>query len=111
MYAKAKEILIEKAVEKLSIFTRSGNLVNYLYQKWGGQLICQDWLVVGVPKSQSSPRFNVDLLAGKLRLSDQTGNTISYYQREGVYILSDEEALSDFHIERVYQELTYVINL
>lgn len=111
LYEKAKKMLVEKAVDKLSIFTRSGHVVNHLYQKWGGQLVCQDWLVVGSPKSLPLHCFDVDLEARKLVLANQAGTPISYYQRERIYILSNEQALDEFDIEKSYQELTYVIDL
>lgn len=111
LYQEAHAKLLEKGVEKLAIFTREGDVANYLYQKWGGELVCRDWLVVGTPKDTPYIRFGLDLDAKRLSLKDEGQNPISYYLREGVYIVSDEAALKDFEIERVYQEMTYVISL
>lgn len=111
LFDRARAKLEEKKVEKLSIFTRDGNTANHLYQKWGGKLVCHDWLVIGSPKQEPDFHFDLDLAAGKLALSDLAGNPISYYQREGVYIVSEEAALSNFDIEESYQEFTYVIEL
>lgn len=67
--------------------------------------------MIGSPKQEPDFHFDLDLAAGKLALSDLAGNPISYYQREGVYIVSEEAALSNFDIEESYQEFTYVIEL
>ncbi|EHI70873.1 N-acetyltransferase family protein [Streptococcus ictaluri] len=111
LFDTAKRVLKEKDVEKLSIFTRDGNAANHLYQKWGGQLVCQDWLVIGNPKAQPAIQFGVDLEAGRLHLSSSDGSHCSYYQREGIYVVADEASLEQFNIEKVYQEFTYVIDL
>ncbi|MFC3927439.1 GNAT family N-acetyltransferase [Streptococcus caprae] len=111
LYEQAYAQLVEKGVEKLAIFTRDGNAANHLYQKWGGKLVCQDWLVVGVPKDTPAFRFGVDFNKGRLALTDMQGSAISHYLREGIYIVSDEADLDNFDIEQVYQEFTYVVDI
>lgn len=101
----------EQAVEKLAIFTREGDVANHLYQKWGGQLVCSDYLVIGTPKDTPYVRFGVDLPNTKLAFTDETGRPAPYYLREGVYVVTDQADLELFDIEDVYQELTYVVDL
>lgn len=111
LFEKAEQELREQAVEKLAIFTREGDVANHLYQKWGGQLVCSDYLVVGTPKDTPYVRFGVDLPNAKLAFTDETGQPVPYYLREGVYVVSEEAGLELFDIEDVYQELTYVVDL
>lgn len=101
----------EQGVEKLAIFTREGDVANHLYQKWGGQLVCSDYLVVGAPKDIPTIRFGIDLERGRLSFSDMEGQPVPYYLREGVYVVSEEAGLGLFDIEDAYQELTYVVDL
>ncbi len=101
----------EQGVEKLAIFTREDDAANHLYQKWGGQLVCTDYLVVGAPKDIPTFRFGIDLESGRLAFSDESGQSVPYYLREGVYVVSDEADLELFDIEDAYQELTYVVDL
>ncbi len=101
----------EQAVEKLAIFTREGDVANHLYRKWGGQLVCSDYLVVGTPQDVPTFRFGIDLERGRLSFSDMEGQPVPYYLREGVYVVSEEAGLELFDIEDVYQELTYVVDL
>lgn len=111
LYAQAKKEMLQKGVEKLAIFTRNGDAANHLYQKWGGQLVCQDWLVIGVPKDRVRFNFAVDLEAKKLNLTDKNGQALPFYQREGIYIVAKKEDLDLFDIEKVYQEFTYVVDM
>ena len=111
LYEKAEQALKDAGVEKLAIFTRDGDIANHLYQKWGGQLVCSDYLVVGAPKDIPTFRFGIDLERGRLSFSDMEGQPVPYYLREGVYVVSEEAGLDLFDIEDVYQELTYVVDL
>ncbi|MBY5024754.1 GNAT family N-acetyltransferase [Streptococcus suis] len=111
LYEKAEQALKDAGVEKLAIFTRDGDIANHLYQKWGGQLICSDYLVIGAPKDTPYVRFGVDLPNAKLAFTDETGQPAPYYLREGVYVVTDQADLELFDIEDVYQELTYVVDL
>ncbi|MFA9414672.1 N-acetyltransferase family protein [Streptococcus sp. E29BA] len=111
LYQEAYTQLLEKGVEKLAIFTREGDAANHLYQKWGGQLVCQDWLVVGVPKDLSQPSFAIDLRAQQICLTGQDGQPQPYYLREGIYIVTKETDLAHFTIDTMYKEYTYVIEL
>lgn len=111
LYEKAEQALKDAGVEKLAIFTRDGDIANHLYQKWGGQLICSDYLVIGTPKDTPYVRFGVDLPNAKLAFTDETGQPAPYYLREGVYVVTDQADLELFDIEEVYQELTYVVDL
>lgn len=111
LYEKAEQALKDAGVEKLAIFTRDGDVANHLYQKWGGQLICSDYLVIGAPKDTPYIRFGVDLPNAKLAFTDETGQPAPYYLREGVYVVTDQADLELFDIEEVYQELTYVVDL
>lgn len=107
LFAVADKRLIEEGVDVLAIFTREGEVANHLYQKWGGQLVTIDYLVVGNLKSEEPFNFEVLKNQGRLRFSRQ-GKEIPFYQREGVYILSDKAALEQFDIEQVYKEMTYI---
>lgn len=111
LYAQAKEELLRKGVQKLAIFTRDGDAANHLYQKWGGKLVCQDWLVVGTPKGSPDFHFSVDLDQKCIRLTDDQGKALPFFQREGIYIVAKEGDLELFDIEQVYQEFTYVVEL
>ncbi|MDG3132346.1 GNAT family N-acetyltransferase [Streptococcus suis] len=110
LYEKAEQELREQNVEKLAIFTRENDVANYLYKKWGGQLVCTDFLVIGAPKDAPAFRFGVDLEKARLNLTDQFGTSIPYYLREGIYIVKDKESLDLFDVEEIYQEFTYVID-
>lgn len=74
-------------------------------------MVCSDYLVVGAPKDVPTFRFGVDLERGRLSFSDEAGQPIPYYLREGVYIVGEETDLDLFDIEDFYQELTYVVDL
>ncbi|HEM5980733.1 TPA: GNAT family N-acetyltransferase [Streptococcus suis] len=111
LFEKAEQELREQAVEKLAIFTREGDVANHLYQKWGGEVVCSDYLVVGAPQDVPTFRFGIDLERGRLSFSDMEGQPVPYYLREGVYVVSEEAGLDLFDIEDVYQELTYVVDL
>lgn len=103
--------LQEKNVEALIIFSRDGEQANHLYQKWGGKLICQDYLVVGRPKDQIAFSFGVDTKQRTICLTDKSGNPLGYYQREGHYIVSRKEDLEHFDIDELYKEHTYVLKI
>ncbi len=111
LFQSAWEKLQEKKVEALIIFTRDGKQANHLYQKWGGKLICQDYLVVGRPKDQTSFSFSVDRKQQTICLTDKSGNSLGYYQREGHYIVSRKEDLENFDIDELYKEHTYVLKI
>ncbi|MGT2950885.1 GNAT family N-acetyltransferase [Streptococcus cuniculi] len=111
LYAKALSELQEHQVEKLAIFTRAGDVANHLYQKWGGKLVCSDYLVIGQPKDTPAFRFGVDLDKGQLALKDMDNQRLPYYLREGIYIVTDQTDLDLFDIEECYQELTYVVDI
>lgn len=74
-------------------------------------MVCSDYLVVGAPKDIPTFRFGIDLERGRLAFTDETGQSVPYYLREGVYVVSEETDLELFDIEDVYQELTYVVDL
>lgn len=107
LYQKAYEELQEHQVEKLAIFTRQGDVANHLYRKWGGKLVCCDYLVVGSPKT--TPAFSFG--HAKLSLKDVAGNPLPYYLREGIYIVADKADIDLFDYEEYYQELTYIIDV
>ena len=111
LFQTAREQLHEKKVEALVIFTRDGEQANHLYQKWGGKLICQDYLVVGRPKDQRPFSFSVDTKKQIICLTDKSGNPLGYYQREGHYIGSRKVDLEHFEIEELYKEHTYVLKI
>ncbi|ADV69332.1 acetyltransferase [Streptococcus suis JS14] len=111
LFEKAEQELRAQGVEKLAIFTREDDAANYLYQKWGGEVVCSDYLVVGAPQDVPTFRFGIDLERGRLSFSDMEGQPVPYYLREGVYVVSEEAGLDLFDIEDVYQELTYVVDL
>lgn len=111
LYQKAYEELQEHQVEKLAIFTRQGDVANHLYRKWGGQLVCCDYLVVGCPKTTPDFSFGVDLNHASLSLKDVAGNPIPYYLREGIYIVADKADIGLFDYEEYYQEMTYIIDI
>lgn len=111
LFQTAREKLQEKKVEALIIFTRDGEQANHLYQKWGGKLICQDYLVVGRPKDQTPFSFSVDAKQQTICLTDKSGKSLGYYQREGHYIVSREEDLEHFEIDELYKEHTYVLKI
>lgn len=107
LFAQAEQALLEKQVEALAIFTRDGDAANHLYQKWGAIVIAEDYLVVGTPKDQESFQYEVLLDEKRLKFS-RDGQEIPYYQREGIYIVSQKENLALFDIDQVYHERTYV---
>lgn len=111
LYKKAMEALKKDGVEKLVIFTRQGNVANHLYKKWGGQLVCQSYLVVGTPKDNPEFYFGVDLSHKVLDLKNKNLEFISYYQSSGTYIVKDKESLDLFDIEALYEEYTYVVDV
>lgn len=111
LYAVALEQLKEQDVEKLAIFTRKGDVSNHLYKKWGGNLVCKSYLVVGTPKEPVHFSFSVDLDNKKINLKNRVGETLTYYLREGIYIVSETEGLELFDIERCMIEYTYIIDL
>lgn len=98
-YAQALSELREYQVEKLAIFTRAGDVVNHPYQKWGGKLVCSNYLVIGQPKDTPDFRFGVDLDRGCVSLKDVKGQALPYYLREGIYIVADEADLGLFDME------------
>ncbi|MBF0778136.1 hypothetical protein [Streptococcus cuniculi] len=85
--------------------------IHHLYQKWGGKLVCSDYLVIGQPKTTPAFRFGVDLKEGGLFLKDMTGKALPYYLREGIYIVTAQADLALFDIEECYQEFTYVVDI
>ncbi|MET3558587.1 ribosomal protein S18 acetylase RimI-like enzyme [Streptococcus rupicaprae] len=99
--------LKEQEVQALAIFTRDGDAANHLYQKWGGQLVAEDYLVVGTPKDQEGFTFEVLREEKRLKFS-RDGKEIPYYQREGTYIVSQKENLELFDIDAVCHEKTYI---
>ncbi|MGT2783958.1 GNAT family N-acetyltransferase [Streptococcus merionis] len=107
LFEEAERQLKAKEVDALAIFTRDGASANHLYQKWGGQLIAQDYLVVGNLKTEEPFTFEVLSDEGRLRFS-RNGQEIPYYQREGIYVVSKEEDIDLFDIEAVYHEKTYI---
>lgn len=108
LFTEAEKLLLSKKVQALSIFTRGDANANYLYQKWGAELIAKDWLVVVLPKTLHQD-FTFKVLKDDQRLSfETTDGELSYYQREGVYIVSQEEALASFEAEAIYEERTYL---
>ena len=74
-------------------------------------MVCSDYLVVGAPKDIPTFRFGIDIERGRLSFSDEAGQALPYYLREGVYVVSEEADLDLFDIEDVYQEFTYVVDL
>ncbi|MTB63571.1 GNAT family N-acetyltransferase [Streptococcus sp. zg-86] len=111
LYDRALQELQEYQVERLAIFTREGDVANHLYQKWGGKLVCSDYLVVGQPKDTPTFRFGVDVEKASLSLIDMAGQPLPYYLREGIYIVANQADLDLFDIEECYQEFTYVIDI
>lgn len=108
LFEKAEKLLLSKKVQALSIFTRGDANANNLYQKWGAELIAKDWLVVGLPKTLHQD-FTFKVLKDDQRLKFETiDGQLPYYQREGVYIVSQEEALAAFEAEAIYEERTYL---
>lgn len=107
LWAYADSWLREKKVEALAIFTRDGHAANHLYEKWGGQLVAEDYLVVGSLKSEEPFKFEVLTDEKRLRFS-RDGQEIPYYQREGTYIVSKKEDLELFDSDHVYHEKTYI---
>ncbi|MGT2758024.1 GNAT family N-acetyltransferase [Streptococcus moroccensis] len=100
LFVQAEQALMAKEVEALAIFTRDGDAANHLYQKWGATVVAEDFLVVGTPKDQEGFQFEVLLDEKRLKFS-RDGHEIPYYQREGVYIVSQKENLDLFDIEQV----------
>lgn len=107
LFEKAEELLKEKAVQALSIFTRGDANANHLYQKWGAELICRDFLVVGTLKNQEGFVFDVDKDEKRLRFT-RDGRELPYYQREGIYVVAKEEDIALFDCDEVYEERTYL---
>lgn len=112
LFSEAKKQLIEKQVDALAIFTRESESTRELYQKWGAKLVCQDFLVIGNPKDQSYPAYQLDKEQQRLQLLDQkTNQKIPYTLQEGHYLVTDEEHLIDFDINQVIKEFTYILSL
>ncbi|MGT2911304.1 GNAT family N-acetyltransferase [Streptococcus cameli] len=107
LFKEAEQLLIEKEVDALAIFTRNGDSANHLYKKWGGKLVAKDFLVVGCLKSEPSFQFEVLLDEKRLKFS-RDEKEIPFYLREGTYIVSKEEDLELFDIDELYPEFTYV---
>lgn len=108
LFTQAEVLLREKGVEALAIFTRGGEAANHLYQKWGAEVICKDWMVVGTPKSLEQ-LFTFKVLPTEKRLAFVTEEAeLPYYLREGHYIVAKEKDLVLFEIEEVYEERTYL---
>lgn len=109
LFAEAERLLREKGVQALAIFTRGDQAANHLYQKWGGQLVCRDWLVVGTPKAgEEDFVFQVKLDEQRLAFVQPDGAEQPYYLREGTYVVAKEDDLALFDIEQVYEERTYI---
>lgn len=108
LLAEVEKLLLLKGVEALAIFTRADEAANHLYQKWGAQLICRDWLVVGTPKTLEQ-EFQFKVLREEERLQfDTLDGELPYYQREGHYIVARQESLDLFNIDHLYEERTYL---
>lgn len=108
LFKAAEKLLHEKEVEALAIFTRGDEKANYLYQKWGGELISRDWLVVGRQKHLEQ-EFQFKVLKEEKRLQFATADgELPYYLREGQYIVSKEAGLELFDIDQLYEERTYL---
>lgn len=107
LWQEADKWLMQKGVDALAIFTRDGDVANHLYQKWGGQLVAEDYLVVGKPKTEEPFQFSVLTSEKRLKFS-RDGQEIPYYLRSGTYIVSQKEHLNLFEIEQVYHEKTYI---
>lgn len=113
LFLAAKQNLLAQGVQALMIFTRDDAGTNALYRSFGARLLVQDYLVIGTPK-QTAPAFSfaVDHKRQRLALTDQqTGAPVTHYLREGVYIVTEEDALADFDAERVIPEYSYVLEL
>lgn len=109
LFEEAERLLREKGVQALAIFTRGGETANHLYQKWGGQLVCRDWLVVGTPKAEEDDFvFRVKLDEQRLAFVKPDGAEQPYYLREGTYVVAKEDHLALFDIDQVYEERTYI---
>lgn len=110
LFESAREELLSNHVEKLAIFTRESEQTTHLYEKWGAKKVCENWIVVGTPKETDSILFSVDLDKGKINLS-RNNEKITYYQREGTYILSEEDSVSLFDVDKYYKEVTYILDI
>ncbi|OFI48792.1 GNAT family N-acetyltransferase [Floricoccus tropicus] len=109
LFEVARNKLIEKNVEALSIFTRKSDATLELYKKWGAKLICKDYLVVGRPKNQSSVRFQFDKENKKLNLFNIQGEQKASLLNEGHYLITDEEELENYDIDELIEEYTYLL--
>ncbi len=108
LFREAEKLLKEKEVEALAIFTRGDDKANHLYQKWGAELICKDWLVVGRPKALQQD-FHFKVLLDEKRLTFETNDgELPYYLREGHYIVAKEEDLALFDEDQIFEERTYL---
>lgn len=110
LFDNAKEELFINGVEKLAIFTRESEKTTYLYEKWGAKKVCESWIVIGTPKKTDNIFFSVDLDEGKIKLSSND-EKITYYQREGIYILSEKESMSFFDVDKYFKEITYILDI
>lgn len=112
LFKEAKKLLIKKDVDVLAIFTRESDSTNELYQKWGAELVCQDYLLVGTPKNLESCQYLLDKENKKLKLVGHTSNTvITSILREGHYLVTDEADLEKFNIDLLIKEFSYILKL
>ncbi|MFT8842961.1 MAG: GNAT family N-acetyltransferase [Schleiferilactobacillus harbinensis] len=113
LFMAAKAYLVAHAVQALIIFTRDDAGTNQLYQKFGARLLTRDYLVIGTPKADDLQLgFRVDRAQQRLILTNrQTGQPLTHYLREGVYIVTDKAAVGEFDAERVITEHSYVLEL
>lgn len=107
LFEVAEKRLKAMSVDALSIFTRDGDVANHLYQKWGAQVVAQNYLVMGSLKNE--PGFQFEVLHDQKRLCfSRDGRELPYYQREGVFVVAKAEDLSLFDIDKVYLETSYI---
>lgn len=108
----AKEQLIQKNVDILAIFTRSDGPANYLYQKWGAELVAKNYLVVGLAKNEKEAiKLSVDTTKKQLIVTCPSGEETTHYKREGTYLVTQEEDLALFDAEKVISEYSYILRL
>lgn len=112
LFKSAKEQLLALGVEALLIFTRESTTTESIYQKWGAELICTDYLVRGSLKEQAYPMMGLDQEKKRLTLTDrETGDRVPYMFREGLYYVAEEKDLELFDAEAVFYEHTFVLLL
>lgn len=108
----AKERLIQKQIDALAIFTRSDGPANHLYQKWGAELIAKNYLVVGLPKTENKKiKLSIDKEQKRLKIIEKTNKEGNYYQREGMYLVTQEEDLQFFDANQIIQEYSYILKI